>query len=74
MAAGQKLSKKLLSAFGMRAEEQAQSLPAEHQAEEIGALAVQPQGQLGCQAVSGTPQPHKAFQAQPQGKLLRWRM
>ncbi len=74
-AVGQKLSKKLLSAFGMRADEQAQSLLAEHQAEEIVALAVQPQGQrLGHQAVSGTPQPHRVFQAQPQGRLPRWRM
>ena len=74
MAAGQKLSKKLLSAFGMRAEEQAQSLLAEHQAAEIAALAVQPNGHLGHQAVSGTSQPGRAFQAQPQGRLLRWRM
>ena len=72
MAVGQKLRKKLLSALGMRAEEQAQSLLAEHQAEEIGALAVQRQGHLGHQAVPGTPQPHRAFQAQPQGKLPRW--
>jgi hypothetical protein len=75
MAAGQKLCKKLLSALGgMRAEKQAESLLAEHQAAEIAALAVQPQGQLGHQAVPGTPQPHRAFQAQPQGRLLRWRM
>ncbi|DBA80811.1 TPA: hypothetical protein ACH3X1_008030 [Trebouxia sp. C0004] len=74
MAVGHKLCKKLLSALGMLAEEQAQSLPAEHQAEDIAALAVQPQGQLGCQDVAGTPQPHRAFQAHPQGRLLRWRM
>ena len=74
MAAGQKLCKKLLPALGMQAEEQAQSLLAEHQAAEIAALAVQAQGHLGHQAVPGTPQPHRAFQAQPQGRLLRWRM
>ena len=75
MAVGQKLCKKLLSALGMQKEEQAQSLLAEHQAAEIAAPALQPQGQpLEHQAVPGTAQPHRAFQAQPQGRLLRWCM
>ena len=74
MAAGHKLCKKLLSALGMQPDEQTRRLSAEHQAEEIRALAVQPQGHLGCQAVPGTPQPHRAFQAQPQGRLPRWRV
>lgn len=74
MAVGQKLCKKLLSALGMQAGEQAQSLLAEHQAEEIAALAVQYQGHSGHQAVPGTPQLHRAFQAQPQGRLPRWRL
>ena len=74
MAVGHKLCMKLLSALGMRAEEQAQPLLAEHHAAEIAALAVQPHRHLGHQAVSGTPQPHRAFQAQPQGRLPPWRM
>lgn len=72
MAVGQKLCKKLRWAFGMQAEQQAQSLLAEHQSEDLRALAVQPQGQLGFLADS--PQPHRASQAQHQGRLLRWRM
>ncbi len=74
MAAGQKLCKKLFSALGMQAEEQAESLLAEHQAAEIAALAVQPNGYSVHQAVPGMSQPGRAFQAQPQGRLLRWRM
>ena len=56
MAAGQKLCKKLLSALGgMRAEEQAESLLAEHQAAEIAALAVQPKGSWGTRLFQARP-------------------
>ena len=74
MAAGQKLTNKVLSALGVQTDEQAHSLLAEHQAEDIAAPAVQPQGQLGYRAVPGSLQPYRAFQAQPQGRLPCWRV